>query len=273
MNAAPYKIVTVCTGNICRSPLAEALLCQSLAEAAFDISSAGIMAAVGAAVPRQQLRIAKKLNLVGLEKHQPQPLTQDIIKNSDLVLGMSRGHRKRIVRMDPGAVRKTFTIREFARLAPLVMVEDVEALVQDGLDPIPAAVEAVASKRGLLPPPKFAEEFDVIDPFKQKTSVYKLSRDELLPAAQVTSDFLNSIISIFGSQRRTTAENVVELDLPEVVDPETGEFTRIDTGQFAVLNDLPKRSEIRRSQMKSVAGPGGVGRSIPRRLDSDSRGA
>ena len=273
MNAAPYKIVTVCTGNICRSPLAEALLRESLDTPALDVSSAGIMAAVGGSVPRQQLRIAAKLGVRGLETHRPQPLTRRMIEDADLVLGMSRGHRKRIVRMDPEAVRRTFTIREFARLAPLVTVEDVEVLVANGMDSVPAAIEAVASKRGLLPPPKFPEEFDVIDPFKQKKSVYKLSRDELVPAVKVTGDFLASIIDIFGAERTVREDAVIELDAPAPLGSALDDIAEIAGGQGEPLSMLPKRSVLRRTSSNFTTTTARAERSIPTWPGVESRGA
>lgn len=158
------------------------------------------MASIGETVPEPQLRIARRLHLEGLEDHTPQFLDRTLISDADLILAMSRQHRKSVARLDPTAMRRNFTIREFARLAPLVTFDDVQTLVDQGKEPLAAAVDAVAGKRGLLPPPKFQEELDVIDPYKQGASVYRLSRDELVPAAKTVSDYLTSIQSIYDAE-------------------------------------------------------------------------
>lgn len=263
MSLAPFRIVTVCTGNICRSPLGEALLRQELTLPDFEIASAGIMAVIGAHVPRPQMRIAKGLGVSGLEAHKPQLVTEEFVENADLILGMSRGHRKRVVRLDPQAVRKTFTIREFARLAPLVTPNDVREFMEPGVSALAAAVEAVGSKRGLLPPPKFVEEFDVIDPYKQGRSVYKLSRDELVPAVEVTSAFFKSIASMFPQAEdkggaglrvvvRNRAQGIEAAKLEEAVAAASRVPVKVRTGQTIAtltpvsLDSLPRRSSIHR---------------------------
>ena len=121
-----FRILTVCTGNICRSPLAESILRQDLPAEHFTVSSAGIMAVPNGQVPDPQLRIGKAIGITDLDQHRAQSLTEGRLGLADLVLGLSRGHRKRTVRLDPVAVRKTFTLREFAHLAPYVTPEDVE---------------------------------------------------------------------------------------------------------------------------------------------------
>ena len=228
-----FSILTVCTGNICRSPLAEYLLREDLPPEEFNISSAGIMAVQDGRVPTQQLRIAASLGIGGMEAHRAQMLTSGKLGISALVLALSRGHRKRIVRMDPQVVRRTFTLREFAYLANHVRPEDVEVCFPDFPDTLRAAVEAVARMRGMVPPPASNGDFDVVDPFRQSRAIYKLSRDQLVPAAETTAAYLNGILDVFG---------------PGEFRGQRGEMTEpgIVSQGIPKIPALPKRAELRR---------------------------
>jgi len=91
------RILLVCTGNICRSPLAAALLERALTErgiAGIEVSSAGTGAWDGAPV-------SEGAYLVGLERgldlsgHRARLLTRELVEGADLVLTMARHHRAR----------------------------------------------------------------------------------------------------------------------------------------------------------------------------------
>lgn len=233
-----FRILTVCTGNICRSPLAESLLRQDLPASDFEVSSAGIMAVPNGRVPAPQLRIGKSVGITDLLNHTARPLTLEHLARADLVLGLSRGHRKMIVRMDPRAVRKTFTLREFAHIAEHVTPDDVEACMVEGTGPLQAAVEAVARLRGMVPSPAGQADFDVVDPFHQSRAVYKASRDQLVPAADVAAAYLNGIVNIFGT--RAAAPDTVPEPIREMTEPD------IVSQGIPMIPKLPKRAELRR---------------------------
>lgn len=193
-----FRIATVCTGNVCRSVLAEAVLKRDLPSDIFYVTSAGIRATTGMAVPARQISTARKLGVSGLEEHTARAVSVDTLAGNDLILGMSRGHRRRLLQLDTASARRTFTLREFARLAPLVTTEGVEQEMLRNHNPLRAAVAAVALKRGLLPPPKKREDLDIVDPYLQSRRVYRQSRDQLVPAAETTATFLNLIVDLFG---------------------------------------------------------------------------
>ena len=195
-----FEVMTVCTGNICRSPLAEALLKRDLPADVFTVSSSGIKAVPSGQVPPRQVKVGQKLGVSGLEEHIARYTTGELVERADLLLSMSRGHRKHVLRLDPSVARRSFTIREFARLAGAVTPDDVRANLPTCVSPLHAAVEAVAQKRGLLPPPESLDDLDVVDPYRQRASVYRKSRDELVPAAEVTAQFLNQVVELFGTQ-------------------------------------------------------------------------
>ncbi len=96
-------IVLVCTGNTCRSPLAEALLRHRLAGIAgpaVRVTSAGLSAGYGAAASPESVDLAQRAG-ADLSSHQSQPLTQDLLDEADRVLCMTAGHRAAILRHRP----------------------------------------------------------------------------------------------------------------------------------------------------------------------------
>ncbi len=108
------KILLVCTGNICRSPLAAALMQRALTERGvdgIDVSSAGTGAWDGAPV-------SEGAYLVGLEQgldlsgHRARLLTRDVVEQSDLILTMARHHRARVDEL--GGEGRVFVLGEYA---------------------------------------------------------------------------------------------------------------------------------------------------------------
>lgn len=108
------QILLVCTGNICRSPIAEALLVRALQERGLDaigVSSAGTGAWDGAPA-------SEGAYLVGLERgldlsgHRARLLTRELVEQSDLILTMARHHRARVDEL--GGEGKVFVLGEYA---------------------------------------------------------------------------------------------------------------------------------------------------------------
>ncbi|HBR93744.1 MAG TPA: protein tyrosine phosphatase [Opitutae bacterium] len=89
-------ILTICTGNICRSPMAEKLLQHALAaEGApldqLEVASAGVAACYGDPASSNSVAAVKKVQL-DLSNHKSQPVSQDLLDRSFLVLGMTQSH-------------------------------------------------------------------------------------------------------------------------------------------------------------------------------------
>jgi len=98
-------IVFVCTGNTCRSPLAEALLRRRLIAGGLttvQVVSAGLSAGYGSAASPESVDLAR-LAGADLSEHRSQPLTQDLLDAADRVLCMTAGHRAAILRHRPDA--------------------------------------------------------------------------------------------------------------------------------------------------------------------------
>ena len=177
---APFRILTVCTGNICRSPMAERLLqagFDSQAPGEFEVSSAGTGALVGHAI---EPHVAGFVNVFGGDASGfvSRQLTPEILQGQDLVLALTREHRSKVMELAPGLLRRTFTLRELARLLPAV----------DADPQLPAAErwrEALSRTLRLRTAhPAGPGEDDVVDPYRRDDAVYQQMVRELTPAVK-----------------------------------------------------------------------------------------
>lgn len=113
-------ILLVCTGNTCRSPMAEVMTRRLVAEklgCTMDeleqrgviVASAGIAAAPGCGPSPEAVAVMKEKSL-DLENHGSQPLTEKLVRHADLILTLTAGHRQAILRRWPDAAARTQTL-------------------------------------------------------------------------------------------------------------------------------------------------------------------
>jgi protein-tyrosine phosphatase len=117
--APAFSVLVVCTGNVCRSPAAELLLRAGLGpDSGVDVRSAGTRALVGRPVEPSMARL---LTAAGAQPAEfaARQLTAADVASADLVLTAERAHRSAVVALHPRALRRTFTLLEFAELAVL----------------------------------------------------------------------------------------------------------------------------------------------------------
>jgi protein-tyrosine phosphatase len=158
-------ILTVCTGNICRSPLAEQLLRARLGDG-FRVHSAGVGAMTGWPMDPDAADQSRAYggDPDGFTARQ---LTAAIVDESDLILTATRSHRDEVVRRFPKAMRRTFSLAEFAAL--------------DEPD-----VATAAARRSTV---RLSRGDDVVDPYGLQESVHAAS------AAQ-TDAFVTTIVDL-----------------------------------------------------------------------------
>ncbi len=118
-------VLLVCTGNTCRSPMAETLLRHEMSlrfKSLFAPGqpppvvavSAGLSAYPGGAASPEAVTVMQARGL-SLKDHQSRPLTQRLIKNADLVLTMTASHRQAILGRWPEASQKTYLLSKNGR--------------------------------------------------------------------------------------------------------------------------------------------------------------
>lgn len=108
-------IVLVCTGNTCRSPMAETLLREQLrkkfgCEDAVRVLSAGVAAGQGCSASPQAMEVMGKRGL-DLTGHSSRSLDEEVMNVADLVLTMTRGHRAAILAAWPEMQDRVHTLR------------------------------------------------------------------------------------------------------------------------------------------------------------------
>lgn len=171
---APFPVLFVCVGNVCRSPYAELLLRSRLSDLGvadrFDVGSAGVLADVGRPMHR---RMGQRLVEAGAspEGFVARQFEERMVPRTGLVLALTREIRGRVLGDVPGALRRTFTLLEFATLA---------AGAPPGLTP-----QALVSDCGDRRSTAALEEYDVADPIHAPDEVV-LQVSQVLDAAVET---------------------------------------------------------------------------------------
>ena len=155
----PGHILVVCTGNICRSPMAEGLLKHALAGQSGPLQSLAVLSAGVAARPGEPVSensvFALKKTGIDISRHVSRALTQEMLDDALVVFGMTESHRS-IIRMQ-------------ARPAP----------------------KHLHLFRDFLPPPADKE---IGDPFGGPLKVYESSRDEMVEAIPSVIAYLKTLV-------------------------------------------------------------------------------
>lgn len=103
------RILVVCVGNICRSPMAECLLRQRLAGQRVEIASAGLAALLDRPIdPLASAVLAE--HGIDAGTHRARQVTREILTDAGLILAMERGHLARAGQLAPEAVGKMFLL-------------------------------------------------------------------------------------------------------------------------------------------------------------------
>src|SRR5271170_8048888 len=106
-------ILFVCTGNVCRSPMAEGIFRQAMRDRRdVRVLSAGIGAVEGQPPSPYAVQAVKELG-IDISKQRSRMLTAELVQESDYIFGMTHSHVDTVFLLYPHAAEKTFLLREF----------------------------------------------------------------------------------------------------------------------------------------------------------------
>lgn len=173
------RILFVCTGNLCRSPMAEALMRAELARrgcADIEVVSAGTWAEPGSPATPEAARAVARLG-ASLDGHRSRPLEAADLEGADLVVAMTSVHRREIAELAPDARART------------VLLKEIEAIEMD--EPPPGAgphqrLRALLS--GRRPEPRRALDLD--DPMGLPAAAYDRALREIARGVARLADLL-----------------------------------------------------------------------------------
>jgi len=171
-------VLTVCTGNICRSPLLERVLQRHLDESwgpgAYVVASAGTHGLVGHPMDERSAQVLRSFG-GSPDGFVARRLTPGLVAEADLVLTATADHRSLVLRQYPRALRHTFTFREFAVLADVVAQDPLVARDLPPRERLQALAATLIGRRG----PGVVVEPDIVDPFRRDDAVYREMQEQI----------------------------------------------------------------------------------------------
>ena len=174
----------VCTANICRSPMAAALFADQIGHLPepVEVTSAGIRATGGLAnrgVPDEVQEVMAPFR-IDLGAHRSRALTQPMLEQADLIIGMGRRHIQEAVLIDPPSWPKSFMLKELVRRGGLLGPRPPDQGLRSWID----AAHGDRTRRELV---RRSSADEVEDPYGRSLGDYRATAAEL---AELTSQLV-----------------------------------------------------------------------------------
>lgn len=194
-----FTILSVCTGNICRSPMSEQLLRLRLGAARtasgaplFALTSGGVHTRAGYPMDETSARFSTGLggDVTGFASS---PLSDDLTRTADLVLTMTRTHLVDAAKRYPSMLLRAFTIKEFARVLPFVLSElEIPPVTTNEASRLRAVVRLAAAHRGRVAATQRSDD-DIKDPIGRDEAYHAAVAGEIDAAVRAVSDGLTAL--------------------------------------------------------------------------------
>ena len=113
------RVLFICTGNTCRSPMAKALLEKLIQQKSrqdfYEVDSVGLFAVDGLSASQEAIEVLRHEN-VDLTSHQSQSIVDQIVNWADIIITMTKNHYEQLLDLYPAANDRVFTFSELAGL-------------------------------------------------------------------------------------------------------------------------------------------------------------
>ena len=187
------RILFVCTGNICRSPMGEYLFRRYTQGASLEIGSAGTHSLVGHAIDPSSKALLDAADIDASEFRSTQ-LTQSIADDADLILCFEPEQRHNIVVIAPTALSYTFTLTDFSNLCAYC--------AQQGMisgDTIQERLQSVIGQ-SMLARPALPQAATIPDPYRKNFEAFR-------SAANATNDAIRNILRSISYNSENTPQD------------------------------------------------------------------
>jgi protein-tyrosine phosphatase len=164
-------VLLVCTGNICRSPIAEGFLRSVLAARGIDgvnVESAGTSGLDGYPASPDAVDALVERD-VDISSHLARRMTRRMAESADLIVTMASGHREAVARLAPTSADRTFTLVELVHLLDRTRVSEGGG---DAAEQLAAAVSAARASRDAGLSRGLSDE-DISDPLGLGPETYR----------------------------------------------------------------------------------------------------
>ncbi|RFA08321.1 hypothetical protein B7R54_03095 [Subtercola boreus] len=192
---SPLSILFICTGNICRSPLAAQVLEHELTGAAaggrVTVLSRGTHARVGEPMDPPA---AKQSEALGGDSssHLASQLVEADLAGADLVVTMTLAQRASAARMLPAASKKSVTLLELQRMIDHLASESGASPARSD-SPLGGLANLLA-QRSAVPPPRHEADLDIPDPFRRSSGTHVRVAREIQAAVLTLAGWLEAAL-------------------------------------------------------------------------------